>query len=174
MGMPCLTRKAMEAARAVKSDCGYCVLHLLGDGVAVFGGGVGALLVFVHLVHGDEHALAIGGVVERFGGLGAAGVVVGVLLVEAGFHLGALGQALPVAAELVVDEGEGGAGGEGRVGVELDDALELAFVELRAEVGFLLVRAGEVEMSSLVELPADVGGAEGGLGGEGRVGEVVG
>ena len=55
-----------------------------------------------------------------------------------------------------------------------DDLLERAFVDLGAEVGFLLLGAGEGADVALVELPANVGGAPGGVGGEVGFGEVLG
>ncbi len=133
----------------------------------------GALRVFVHLVHRDEHALAVDGIVQGFGGLRSAGIMVGIFQVEPGFHLRALGQALPVAAELVVEQIEGGARGKRRVGVELHHALQFALIKLRAEVGLLLMRAGQSADVGLVELPADVGGAKSGFGRERRVGKVL-
>jgi hypothetical protein len=55
---------------------------------------------------------------------------------------------LPVAAELVVDELEGGQIGLAGVRIELDDLLQLVLVHLVAHVGVALLGGGREEASA--------------------------
>ncbi len=70
--------------------------------------GVAFFVVVVGRVHVGEHGLAVDSLVKRLRGAGAVGMLGRVLLVDFGFFFGAFFLALPVAAELVVEEFVGG------------------------------------------------------------------
>src|SRR5215472_1263205 len=132
---------------------------------------VGFLVVPVGVEHVDEGALAVDGLVERLGGAGAIGVLGGEFLVDFGFLRGAFLLAAPVAAELVVDQCEGGHVGLARVGIVLDNALHLGVVDLLSQGGVALFGGGAGGDVGLLDLPLDVGGAPCGFRREGRVGK---
>src|SRR6516165_7371780 len=132
-------------------------------------GGVGFLVAVVGVEHVHENALTVDGVVERLSGTRSVGMLRGVLLVQLGFLFGTLLLTLPVAAELVVEQFEGGHVGLARVREELDDLLHLVFADLGAHVGVALLGRWTGLDISLLNLPFDIGGAPGGFGGERRI-----
>ena len=80
--------------------------------------GVALLVVVVGGVHVGEHGLPVDGLVESLRGARAVGMFGRVLLVDFGFLFRAFFLALPVAAELVVDEFIGGEVGLAGVGID--------------------------------------------------------
>src|SRR5271170_2054828 len=61
--------------------------EVLREGLGSLGCGVGAFAVFLNVVHSDQDSLTVDRVVECFGRLGAVGILLRVLLIEAGLHL---------------------------------------------------------------------------------------
>src|ERR1700722_2104890 len=147
------------------------VLERVGERVCA---GFGLVPLFVAAVSGKhvaQHGLAIDGLIERLRGARAVGMLVGVFLVIFRFFLRAFFLALPVAAKLVVDEGEGRQIGLAGVRIVLDDLLHLFFVHLIAEIGFLLLRGGTRGGIGLLQLPENVGGTVGSFGSQRRAGK---
>src|SRR4051812_42331251 len=62
------------------------LLHQSGERLGVGGGLLGAMAI-VLAVHGDQHSLAVDGLIEGLRSFGAVGIALGVLLIEAGLHL---------------------------------------------------------------------------------------
>src|SRR5580698_1163704 len=143
---------------------GKVLFEPVGERVGVVVRLVSLLVTAVGLEHVGEHGGAIDGVVERLRGARAVGILIGVLLVVVGFLCRALHSALPVAAELVVDEVEGGKRGPSSSWVILDDFAQLVFIHLLAHVGVFLTRGRPSGCVGFFDLPLDVGGAPGGGG----------
>ena len=111
-------------------------------------GVVALFVVVVGGVHVGEHGEPIDGLVERLRGARSVGVLGGILLVEFGFFFGAFLLALPVAAELVVDEFVGGEVRLAGVRIVLDDLLQPVFIHLLAHVGVLFLCGGRLAASA--------------------------
>src|SRR5262249_2791104 len=122
----------------------------------------------------DEHSSAVCGIIERLRGTRTIRILIGVLLVDVGFLCRTLLGTLPVAAELVVNEVEGGQSGPTRARIIFDDLLELVLIHQVAHVCVFLVRRWTRGSIGFFDLPFDVRGAPGGLRRERRAGEHLG
>ena len=133
--------------------------------------GVALLVAAVGGKHIGEHGLAVDGLIESLRGPWAVRIFGRVLLVDLRFLLRALGQTLPVAAELVVDQREGGQIGRAGVRIELDDLLQLLLVHLVAHVGIALPGRGARGGVGPLQLPENVRCPPHRLGDERRLGK---
>src|SRR5580704_16454340 len=103
-------------------------------------GALGLLVVLVGIEHVYEDCLSIHGLVKRLRGAGAIGILGCVLFVIIRLFLRALGLALPVAAQLVVDQLIGRKRRLPRARIELEDFLHLILVHLLTHVSLFLAR----------------------------------
>src|SRR5580700_9714107 len=111
------------------------------------------LVAAIGRVHVAEHGLAIGSFVERLGCARAVRVLGGVLFVDFRFLFGTLGGALPIAAELVIDEVEVCEIGPARAWIKFDDLLQIVFIHLIAHIWVALLGGRERTEVAFLDLP---------------------
>src|SRR6185369_8807949 len=126
------------------------------------------------LVDFDQRGPAPGGVVQRLCACRRLGVVGGVFFVNLRLLHRAFRAALPVAAELVVNQVESGQVGPLGPGKFLDDLFHVLFFHAFAQERLPLPGRRTRCHVRFLQLPADIGGAIHGLARQRRGGEIIG
>src|ERR1700756_1413985 len=114
-----------------------------------------------------------GSVIKCLGGSGGLFVLLGVLLVHVGFFFRTLRRRLPIAAEFVFEQVEGGEVGPFCAGKFLDHQLHPLLIDLAAHVGVALAGRRASHHIVTIHLPADVGGAIQAFGGKRGCGKQI-
>ena len=141
------------------SSLGYCEISFLATLMARALESSAFFCLIVGLVDHDQRRITPRRLVERLGGLGRLGMLVGVLQIDLGFLLRTLGLRLPFATEFVVDQVIGGQIGPLGARKFLDHLLHVLFVDRDAQCRIAHFGRGTGGLVCRLDLPADVGAA---------------